>query len=418
MYKINSMDFQIFYFNDININKIKIGKKQTYNYSQSNDIPNYQTNTTMSNNSSDTFNNNMKSNVKRKKEADNQTYMMPIYYNHKNEKYKPLVIKTPRMYIPQKIKTLNQYKPSLELSFIGEREDDGIKVFKNLINEIEKRVRKILKGRRGLNLREKVFVSLLKEDYNYNTEKLYLPINLNNSTCVDINHKIIKNWEFSSPTYGYFIILVKNIWIRGDKWGVNIFTHAGMILPSQLIDPPLLHLHNIKLCFQDEIKEVRGNLNKNIQIKDVPEYAPFFKMKKFGVPINAIKKKMVVENLILKVIDYKEDIFYLNIPELQNIQFTLQDKSRQVQNDSGSEYLEIQNDVLRSQSYTSHIPIFNSNDLLNQTRVLKKINKTEGNHKRIFKSQSMYEKNDPRIPSVYQINNALNGLRRTQTVNK
>ena len=247
-----------------------------------------------------------------------QHSLFPIYYQIKHN----LIIKTARLFIPKKVKSnivnssnssnsnsSNHYSYSfLEALFINQQQDEHVSLLKKKIIDIERRVQKLLKTRKGLeNLKQKTFISLLKYDTYYKTQKLLLPINIKTSQCFDVNNKIIDNWNIDAPTYGHFIILFKNVWIKEDKWGINLFTHGALALPSQLCDPP--PIPNLFYYFGDEVKSFS-------QIGDDETYKLYFKMKRMGTPIPAIQQKMMMQGLNPVVITYSSKTCKHDIPEL------------------------------------------------------------------------------------------------------
>ena len=73
-----------------------------------------------------------------------------------------------------------------------------------------------------------------------------MPSNNYSSRFIDINKNEIKGDDIITPTYGYFIFSLKNIWINNDKWGINIYCNGGMILPSQYVEsPPIPEYFNL-----------------------------------------------------------------------------------------------------------------------------------------------------------------------------
>ena len=95
----------------------------------------------------------------------------------------------------------------------------------------------------------------------------------------EINNKLIKEWDFIAPTYGYFIIQLKNIRIDENKWGINIFCNGGMILPSQFMDPPPIPVEKIQYLFQSEIdglmsqvKQLQEVVEKMLDVIDAPNF--------------------------------------------------------------------------------------------------------------------------------------------------
>ena len=87
-------------------------------------------------------------------------------------------------------------------------------------------------------------VSILKQkniNYKNSSTKILVPINMNISKCIlndDIKKsKFLFNWEIPVPTYGISIIWIKNIWIKNNKWGINLFMYASRVMNSHILDP-------------------------------------------------------------------------------------------------------------------------------------------------------------------------------------
>ena len=257
---INSMNYNIFYHDRTNLKHIKCGKPQIYNSNK----------------------------------------YIPIYYNEngdKKTKYNDFLIKSPRLFIPNKPRKEMGYKPSIETIFI-KGDDNGVIQFETIIKKIESKLKRQISKWKKVNVKNKEYVPLLREDNKYKTSKMYIPLSIFTSSCIDINNKQINEWDFVAPTYGYFIIQIKNVWINNSKWGINVFCNGAMILPSQLMDPPPIPIQEIKYMFESELDELNC-------IGDSEIYSKFFKMKKMRVPIQAIKNKMELEGLDSSIIELK-----------------------------------------------------------------------------------------------------------------
>ena len=115
------MDYNIFYEDNTNLKHIKFGKIQIFN---------------------------------------NKKYI-PIYYNQNNDKktkYNDLLIKTPRLFVPNKPRRETGFKPSLKVIMI-KGEDDGVQVFTDILKKIEKKIQKQMTRRKNLNLKDKEFLT-------------------------------------------------------------------------------------------------------------------------------------------------------------------------------------------------------------------------------------------------------------------
>ena len=158
-----------------------------------------------------------------------------------------LIIQTPLMYIPNSMIYFNE-KPFLELSFNNEDNDSDVSEFKKWISNLEEYIYKLIKKRTTLGIEKSNLCSILKVN-NYNnsnnsrTNRIIVPINTNISKCIlndDCNNKkskILFNWEIPVPTYALSIIWVKNIWVKKQKWGINLFMYASRVMNSHMLDP-------------------------------------------------------------------------------------------------------------------------------------------------------------------------------------
>lgn len=240
-------------------------------------------------------------------------HLIPIYYmtDKETKDTQALVIKTPRIFIPHSLYTRgqsNQTNQYLEIVFLNEADDPMLTALKKWIKRAEARMIKILSRRKTIKLDDKEFTSILKEDDNYKSSKIYLTIQSDKNECIDTDNKPIPNWEFIAPCYGFFVLQFKNIWMNANKWGINLYTQGAMVLPSQIANPSQIKIQHL---FDDELLAYKP-------IGDDERYQRFFKMLKMGVPLQAIKHKMTSESphLIQSVIQYSPETLIINIPEL------------------------------------------------------------------------------------------------------
>ena len=228
-----------------------------------------------------------------------------------------LIIQTPIMYIPNSLIYFNE-KPYLELSFNNQENDDDVAEFNTWIKQLEELLIKMIKRRTTLSLDKSNFVSIIKTGYKSN--KLIVPINMNISKCIlsddGKKNKFLFNWEIPVPTYGISIIWVKNIWIKNGKWGINLFMYASRVMNSHILDPIDFlgeNCDNKTIKTIDVIKQFAPNEKMSITISQVPEYNMFFRMLKMGIPKDAIKQKMTLAGVDIKIIDYPPDTPYITV---------------------------------------------------------------------------------------------------------
>ena len=237
----------------------------------------------------------------------NSNNYIPIYIKN-NKKYSYLNIKSPRLFIPNKIINNSKYYLTLELIINNLNNKESNVFYKNLI-KLEKIIKKQFKN--DMKIRE--YVSCIKD--NYESKKMYLSLNKNNNNFIDINYEKIDKFEINAPTNGYFVITIKNIWFNEYKWGINLYFNSALILPSQKSNNINLEPTKLKLIFSEELEEHKNKLC----IKDDPKYKTFFKMKSMKIPIMAIKNKMRLSGIDPDIIDYDENTDMKSLTDNKNI---------------------------------------------------------------------------------------------------
>lgn len=349
--------------------------------------------------------------------------LIPVYYDILKNNSQSLIIKTPRLFIPHTIFNRNNTSTSttntngyLDIIFLNEKCDNNVSLFKKWIKKLETRVIKILSRRKSLSniLETREFTSILKDDEYYKSSKMYLTIQTDKNECIDTDNNIIPKWQFQSPCYGFFIIQIKNIWINVNKWGINLYTQGAMILYSQIADPPQI---KIQYMFSEEIELYKP-------IGTHPEYSKYFKMLKMGVPLDAVKMKMSISNMKPSIINYPEDTFIINIPELSKsnndviVPISLPTSNSIPNSNSNSNSIPNSNIISKNNQNNNLAGLLKSNlikELSNSTITLKKVN-SSNNHI----SQKPHVLNNVRkdllVPSLDEIRNALKNLRKKDTL--
>jgi hypothetical protein len=234
---------------------------------------------------------------------DNNTIFIPIYYKN-NRKKQSLIIKTSRLFIKNNSYKYNNTKKNIYFYDVFlkkqyDNDDDDDKLFSDLIKDIQNKVKRIIKKRKYLDISNKNFVPIIKKSFD-ESNKIILQINDNITKFVNTDNKCIN--DIKTPTYAYFIIHIKSIWINSDKWGININTLGCLYLPSQ-IDNNKNNI-DINLSFKNEINEINNDKEKEAKSKinlcDHEIYGKFFKMKKIGIPIFVIEQKIKIHGLDLE----------------------------------------------------------------------------------------------------------------------
>ena len=305
------MSYEINNFNEIDKNKIKLGKTFKYSVSDNYNLINiYYLNENNTNNNTNTNNTNNKLQINENKSRSQ---------NMVDEKTK-LIIQTPLMYLPNNIIYFND-KPFLELSFNNEDNDKDVSYFKQWIIDLETYIYKLIKKRTSLTIKKENMISIIKQknaNYKNSTTKLLVPINTNISKCIlndDLKKsKILFNWEIPVPTYGISIIWVKNIWVKNNKWGINLFMYASRVMNSHILDPiDCLGMDTKSIKKYEITTKFKDNEKMSIEVGQIPEYTMFFKMLKVGIPKDAIKQKIELAGLDKRIIDYPENAPYTTV---------------------------------------------------------------------------------------------------------
>ena len=293
---------------NINNNNIKLGKTFKYSLGENYYLTNiYYINTPSTTTPSTTTT--IKEKIEKKQDSiDDKT---------------KLIIQSPLMYIPNSIIYFNE-KPFLELSFNNEENDKDVSDFKIWITNLEDYIYKLIKKRSTLNIKKENMVSILKQkniNYVNSSTKILVPINMNVSKCIltddSKKSKFLFNWEIPVPTYGISIIWIKNIWVKNGKWGINLFMYASRVMNSHILDPidflGVEDSDNKSIKKYEVIKQFKDDEKMSIQVGQVPEYNMFFKMLKIGIPKPAIKQKIELSGLDIRIIDYPETTPYATV---------------------------------------------------------------------------------------------------------
>jgi len=292
----------------INNNNIKLGKTFKYSLGENYYLTNiYYVNTTTATTSTTIISEKIE---KKQDSIDDKT---------------KLIIQSPLMYIPNSIIYFNE-KPFLELSFNNEENDKDVSDFKTWITNLEAYIYKLIKKRSTLNIKKENMVSILKQkniNYANSSTKILIPINMNISKCIltddSKKSKFLFNWEIPVPTYGISIIWIKNIWVKNGKWGINLFMYASRVMNSHILDPIDFlgfddsETSNKTIKKYEVMKQFKEDEKMSIQVGQVPEYNMFFKMLKIGIPKPAIKQKIELSGLDIRIIDYPESTPYATV---------------------------------------------------------------------------------------------------------
>ena len=248
-------------------------------------------------------------------------HLFEINYNKKD-----LIIQTPRICLYSKPKefTYNNRKYyQLNICFYNYKFNNEIKEFINKIELLETKIKEksaILWKNLGYSNKNKTFVSSI--GYNKDKSKAYLNLSIqmdntkNESLCTVFDKfKNTQNLDYLiENSTGYCIILLRNIWRKGLKMGLN-----WVLLQIKVYQP----ITALKECLIDDPDE--NNPNNHYEIarfntssvpkppiniplppimpiltvnkEEHPIYGKYVKMKRMGIPDGAITSKCLMDNI-------------------------------------------------------------------------------------------------------------------------
>ena len=365
-----------------NLKKIKIGKGQKFRlYNNGN------------------LNNNNDNNNKY------ELWLIPIFYdiNEINEiNAIDLMIKSVRVNIQSPLKKYMK-RNIIDLLLYDSSNNENMNQFTNAIITIENKIKKKVSKISKYNLENKNYHPIIKYDEFYKSQKMSLIVD-DSCPCYDINNVEIPNWNFKCPTFGYFVFHIKNIWIKGNEWGINLNCEGAMILPSQMSNAPRLG-RSIKCLFAKEMISSKT-------VADLDEYKTFFKMKKMGIPEIAIKQKIKLVGLNSDIISYNLTDPISKLESDLGIKLLPDNLKTTSNSDNNNNHIHISDNHISDNSLNKNNNNntvselkFNSDDLKNQSLKLKKVKQSK---------KDEYIKiatSDPRIPNIDDIKKAMTKLK-------
>lgn len=208
----------------------------------------------------------------------NNMYKYPIKYLAND-----LIIQTPIIYIPFGLSMYNN-KTYLDISFINIDNDKDMRLFKQTIIKINSCVTKKIK-QKNKTLK---FTNSIKKSSNLYPDRFRLSIK--DDILVFNENKQIIDFDYIQPKmYVKILIYPEGIWTNEESFGIT-----WKVVQLKLYTKLILNTYS----FIDE-----ESSNKDNEYKDDPKYQKYFKMLKMGIPIDAIKHKMICDNLDPNIID-------------------------------------------------------------------------------------------------------------------
>ena len=188
----------------------------------------------------------------------------------------------------------------------NEKFDIGITQFKEVVKRMELHCLVLYKDLYAKQVgkpleKELEITSLVKKVYMREENKFLIPINKEASKCILVEYpskkkRFILDWDIKKPTYGIAVVQMRNFWVRDGKCGVNWVLEHVQIMPSHILDWQF-NCQSTEASAITESLPTSAILEKN-QLMEVrllendPVYGVYFKMRKMGIPLEAVQVKM------------------------------------------------------------------------------------------------------------------------------
>ena len=220
--------------------------------------------------------------VKKKINIGPNIYNYPLKYMNNS-----LIIQTPILYMP-----FGKYyygsKSYIDSSFINDVVDKDMACFKDIITKINNFVIKYISK---INCKIQ-FISSIKNSNEIYSDRMKL--NIQDDILVFNEKKELLSQDYlKAKSYVKFLISPSFIWLNNERFGIS-----WNILQAKVYPQTILNIYS----FLDDKEDITTNLNK---YKSHPKYQKYFKMISCGVPKEAVKHKMILDNLDPNVLDNK-----------------------------------------------------------------------------------------------------------------
>ena len=254
--------------------------------------------------------------------------------------YKNIYVQTPRMYLPFPInESYNESynKSTIDLSFMNRYIDEKVNLFYIFLQKIEDIINNVISIRKEsqwkkMDIYNKKWIPFLRTTNANYPQVFRIKIDLSDDSNVifyDENLNIMKCQSYTPPCYGVFILRLSYLWFNTNKYGCSWDVIQCKILDNPLITskpPPRLPYlfinqkdKSINSASVEKANIIKSNGGNELgeAICDHPKYKKFFKMKKMGIPLPAIKQKITMSGLNPNIMDYPENTSITNIAELR-----------------------------------------------------------------------------------------------------
>ena len=200
-----------------------------------------------------------------------------------------LIIQTPILYLPFGIYTCGN-KSYINASFLNVSVDKEMAEYKAIIKQLNNKVIKFVSN---IYKKENLsFVDSIKQSTELYPDRMRF--NLQEDILIFSDQKKLLDFDYlKAKSYTKFLVSPVNIWLNETKYGIT-----WQILQIKIYPQTILNTYSF-IDEESELKQV-NNVNK---YKSHPQYQKYFKMLSCGVPKDAVKHKMILDNLDPNVLD-------------------------------------------------------------------------------------------------------------------
>jgi hypothetical protein len=260
------------------------------------------------------FNEELKNIIFKIPESRNHNITIPLKYKFESSgEIKPLLFKTPKIYMPFKPNISNPLGGYIRLSFDNLKVDHNLKDFYDFINHIETYLEKKMIEKQIINNMAKlIFKKTIKKSDGF-PDYFNINFNLSDARCFDNNFKNIPLEEVNGNFYAYFIIELYGFYYNKKTKQIRLIWN----LIQFKLDNTRQVINECLFLDEDISNDLNNDPNKNNiknhikenkhKLKDHPLLEKYFKMLLVGIPRPAIKHKLNLSGMDDRFIDFSPD---------------------------------------------------------------------------------------------------------------
>lgn len=251
-------------------------------------------------------------------ESRNHNITIPLKYKFESSgEIKPLLFKTPKIYMPFKPNISNPQGGYLRLSFDNIKVDNNLKVFYDFINHIENYLEKKMIEKHIININNTsklIFKKTIKNSDGF-PDYFNVNFNLSDAKCFDNNLKNIPLEEVTGNFYAYFIIELYGFYYNKKMKQIRLIWN----LIQFKLDNTRQVINECLFMDETDIKEEDIKQEIKHKLKEHPMLEKYFKMLSVGIPKPAVKHKLTLSGIDDRFIDFSPDSDIELLPsELKN----------------------------------------------------------------------------------------------------